>query len=615
MCGIAGWIGNSLPATAREQVRAMTDAMARRGPDSEGLESWPQAVLGHRRLSIFDLSPLGKQPMLTPDGELGIVFNGAIYNFLDLRAELQQAGYRFASQCDTEVLLYGYRHWGFRELIRRCRGMFAIGLWDQREQVFYLVRDRLGVKPLLYARRGDTLAFASTAEALRAGGFAGDLNEEAVLEFLEFGFVSDQRVIYEGLHKVAAGTILEFRRGQLTESSYWDLPRPEAGLKISFNEAVEETERLLLEAVQLRLEADVPVGALLSAGIDSSLVCWAMAQRNARITAYTVSTPGNAADESAEAAATAQRLGIPHEIVSLSGSEPPGLDALTTAFGEPFGCSSALAMLRVSQAVKSRATVLLTGDGGDDVFLGYPFHKHFLMAQRVARSTPAILAEAWPAVRGLMGAGALRRPKHFLDYAMGGVGAVTRVHDGLPYYERLGLLGPRLAGRTIRHRQIPLSLESGRNLVSDFLQYEHRNRFPGEFMTKVDGGTMHYAIEARSPLQDQVLWEFGSRLPVELRLEGGELKAILREITRRRLGEEVANRPKRGFTVPVNDWLGGDWGPGLKGLGKGSRLDRLGWIDGKRMAGALEEARARRRGANQLYYLYVLEHWLAAKGF
>lgn len=593
----------------------MTDAMARRGPDSEGIESWPKAVLGHRRLSIFDLSPLGRQPMLTPDGQLGIVFNGAIYNFLALRAELEQAGYRFVSQCDTEVLLHGYRHWGIRELIRRCRGMFAIGLWDQKEEVLYLVRDRLGVKPLLYAHRGDSIAFASTAEALRAGGFAGELNEEAVLEFLEFGFVSDQRVIYEGLHKLESGRILEFRGGQLSEYSYWDLPHPDESLKISFEEAVGETERLLLEAVQLRLEADVPVGALLSAGIDSSLVCWAMSQLNARITAYTVSTPGNVADESAEAAATARKLGIPHEIVSLTGSEPPGLDVLNTAYGEPFGCSSALAMLRVCQAVKGKATVLLTGDGGDDVFLGYPFHKHFLMAQQVARATPGVLADAWPAVRGMMGSGKLRRPKHFLDYATGGLGAVTRVHDGLPYYERLGLLGPRLAGRSIRHRQIPLSQASARNLVSDFLQYEHRNRFPGEFMTKVDGGAMYHAIEARSPLQDQLLWEFGSKLPVELRLHGGELKSILREITRRRLGPEVANRPKRGFTVPVNEWLGGDWAKGLESLGEGSRLDQLGWIHGKRIGQALTEAKAKGRGANQLWYLYVLENWLRAKGY
>jgi asparagine synthase (glutamine-hydrolysing) len=594
----------------------MTQSMVRRGPDGDGLQQWPGAILGHRRLAIFDLSPLGKQPMLSPDGQTGVVFNGAIYNFLALRGELQQAGYRFKSQSDTEVLLHGYAHWGIDELIRRCRGMFAIGIWDQTKHALYLVRDRLGVKPLLYAEAADGIAFASTAEALRAGGFAGELDEEAVLEFLEFGFVSDQRVIYGGLHKVPAGTIVEFRNGRRTERVYWQLPRPAPDAAIRFEDAVEETEKLLIEAVRLRLQADVPVGALLSSGIDSTLICWAMTQLNAKITAYTVATPGSASDESAAAALTARQLGIPHEIVSLTSGESRGMEALIAAYGEPFGCSSALGMLGVCQSVKGKATVLLTGDGGDDVFLGYPFHKHFLHAERTARMIPETVARRWPALGGWLGNGMLRRPKHFIDYATGGLGAVTRVHDGLPYYERLGLLGPRLVGRTIRQRQIELSPASGRQLLADFLQYEQNNRFAGEFMTKVDGGAMYHSIEARSPLQDQLLWEYAAKLPIYLRLHQGSGKAILREIVRRRVGASVANRPKKGFTVPVNEWLSGDWSEQLRQqLGEGSRLDRLGWIAGKRIDGALAEAHKSGRARNQLWYLLVLEHWLQAKGY
>jgi asparagine synthase (glutamine-hydrolysing) len=613
MCGIAGWIQTNADSA---RVRAMNQALRRRGPDSEGLECWPGGVLGHRRLSIFDLSELGKQPMLSPDGQVGIVFNGAIYNFLELRAELERSGYRFRSQCDTEVLLHGYDHWGIDELIRRCRGMFAIGLWDQKREVLYLVRDRLGVKPLLYSESGGGIVFASTAEALRAGGFAHELDEEAVLEFLEFGFVTDQRCIYSGVHKVPAGTILEFRKGRLSSRAYWTLPRPQRGSAMGFEEAVQETERLLLEAVKLRLEADVPVGALLSAGIDSSLVCWAMSELHANITAYTVQTPGSAADESAMAQDTARKLGIPHEIVALAGKQPPNIDVLIEAYAEPFGCSSALGMLRVCESVKAKATVLLTGDGGDDVFLGYPFHKHFLWAQQIGRCVPRPLARSWPALRNVLGQGPLRRLKHFADYATGGLGAVTRVHDGLPYYERRGMLGPRLAGRTIRHRTIELSPDSGRELLEEFLQYEQNNRFTGEFMTKVDGGAMFHAIEARAPLQDQMLWEFASKLPVELRLHGGTLKAILREITKRRIGADVAFRPKQGFTVPVNEWLSGEWNKELRSLGQAtSRLHQLGWIDAGKADAAIAEARSRGRAPNQLWYLYVLENWLRAKNY
>jgi asparagine synthase (glutamine-hydrolysing) len=611
MCGIAGYVATELPDTANSAVREMMNALARRGPDAEGMASWPSAVLGHRRLSIFDLSDAGRQPMLSEDGKIGIVFNGAIFNFRELRRDLELRGQRFHSESDTEVLVKGYREWGIDALVERLHGMFAFAIWDSRDRTLWLVRDRLGVKPLIYAARDGEIAFASTVRALRQAGFVHEVDSTAVLEFLEFGFVTDDRTIFAGAAKVPAGCIVEWRDGAIRQRSYWTLPEVDEGSRITFEEAVEETERLLVEAVRLRLAADVPVGALLSGGIDSGLVCWAMRKLNADIKAFTVGTPGDPADETAEARETARILGVPHEVVDLSAKEMPSLEDLTSAYGEPFACSSALAMLRVSKAIKPKATVLLTGDGGDDVYLGYPFHRHLWMAQRLARMLPDAASGIWAGVRpAIDGIGVLRRPKHFLDYATGGLGAVTRVHDGLPYYQRLGILGERITASTITQREIPVSSKRARRVLPDCLEYEQRTRFVGEFMTKVDGGTMQYAIEARSPLLDQKLWEFAATLPFSIRLKGGELKAVLRAIARNRIGPEVASRRKRGFTVPVERWLAGRWKKNLEEIYTDSVMEHEGWVRPGGVRAGAELAVQSGYAPKQLWYLLVLEHWM-----
>ena len=593
----------------------MLVSLARRGPDAEGIFSWSSAIFGHRRLSIFDLSDAGRQPMLSDDGQIGIVFNGAIYNFLDLRRELEGHGQRFRSRCDTEVLVRGYQQWGIGALVPKLRGMFAFAIWDQPHRTLSLVRDRLGVKPLIYTTHNGALAFASTIRALHQAGLTGGIDSTAVAEYLEFGWVTDDRTIYQGVHKLPAGTILQWRDGVVTQRRYWTVPQASETSRITFEDAVAETERLLIESVKLRLEADVPVGVLLSGGVDSSLVCWAMARLNANIKAFTVSTPGEHSDEAAAAVETARFLGIPHELVDLSSAQPPSLDELISAYGEPFACSSALGMLRVSRTVKPMATVLLTGDGGDDVYLGYPFHKHFWMTQRLARTLPGFAPALWAAVRPIVDfIPPLRRPKHFLDYATGGLGAVTRVFDGLPYYRQMGLLGERIASATIDQRQIPLSFASARNLLADYLGYEYRMRFVAEFMTKVDGGTMQHAIEARSPFLDHALWEFAASLPFSVRLHKGVLKSVLREIARRRIGPQVACRKKQGFTIPVGNWLAGPWKARLEEeFAGGSILERDGWLRPGAIGAAIRQAAARGQAPNQLWYLLVLERWMKAE--
>jgi asparagine synthase (glutamine-hydrolysing) len=455
------------------------------------------------------------------------------------------------------------------------------------------------------------LAFASTVRALREGGFVEEIDEEAVTEYLEFGFVTDARSIYKGAMKVPAATIVEWSNNSLESREYWRPPAISESNAPTFEEAVEETERLFLNAVEMRLHADVPVGALLSGGVDSSLVCWAIAQLGGDVTAYTIGTPGDPWDETSDAKATAAQLGIHHQVLELNASEPPDISEMVTAYAEPFACASALGMLRVSRAVASEATVLLTGDGGDDVYLGYPEHLHLRMAEKFARAIPGPAARLWSSCReSFPRKGLLKRAASFMDYSTGGLGAVACAHDGLPVYLRHGLLGERLESATVASRNIPWSINSGRHVLSEFLEYDRKTRFVGEYLTKVDGAPMHYALEARSPFLDQSLWEFAAALPFELRLRRGQLKAILRELARRKIGERVARGRKRGFGIPVQRWIAGQWRASVEEMLHESILEREGWIRSRPVLDQLEKASREGWSPNQLWYIFVLESWL-----
>jgi asparagine synthase (glutamine-hydrolysing) len=610
MCGIAGFISRGEPGRESSAVRAMIATLARRGPDGEGLHHWPGVAFGHRRLAIIDLSDAGKQPMLSDDGQIGVVFNGCIYNFEELRRELQAAGWVFRSRCDTEVLLRGYQEWGAREMATRLRGMFAFAVWDQRSRKLTLVRDRLGVKPLVYALSGTDLAFASTISALGAGGVTGEIDAAAVLEYLEFGFVTDARSIFQGIRKLPPATILEWQDGRASEYCYWSLDETDASAPVRFEEAVEQTEEKIVEAVRIRLCADVPIGALLSGGIDSALVCWALARLHANVTAFTVGTNRDASDEGEAARQTAAKLGIPHELVPWQEVGAPALEELLDAFSEPFACQSALGVLHLARAIKPKATVLLTGDGGDDVFLGYTFFYNVWRAQRIALRLPHWAPHAWRAIRPLAAFAAGRRAGNFGDYVVGGLGAYNRVRQGLPYFEERDMLGERLREIRLEQREIPASFPRARGLLNDVFAYHRKTHFLSEFMPKVDGGTMYWGLEARAPFLDHPLWEYAASLPPEVRFHGGSLKAVLREIVARRIGPTVAARGKQGFTIPVEKWLqtdGRDW---LDVLRSGTHLESEGWIRHGSLASEIDRFGKAAAHPLPLWYLLVLEKWL-----
>jgi asparagine synthase (glutamine-hydrolysing) len=610
MCGIAGVVGLTERETARRNVKKMTDALARRGPDSGGIESWHGAVLGHRRLAIFDLSQAGSQPMLSADRLVGIVFNGAVYNYRELRKELMAHGCVFVSNTDTEVLIHGYREWGIDRLVSRLRGMFAFGLWDERNHRLYLVRDRLGVKPLVFVLSNGTIAFASTVRALRLAGYVSDLNESAVLEFLARGYISEDHSVYRGAHKVPPGSIVEWAEGVLKTRRYW-LPPSVAESPPSFSEAVEQTEHLLLQAVELRLHADVPVGALLSGGVDSSLVCWALAKLGSDVTAYTIGTPGDPWDETADAVRTAKALGIRHSVLQMSPQDSPGAGELVSAFAEPFASPSALGMLRVSRAVAPSAKVLLTGDGGDDVFLGYPRHRHLWVAGQLSQVLPQVVQKYWLTTRkAFPRIGPLRRAAALFDYAAGDLRAFGGDYNGLSGDGPRDLLGDRLLSAGHNQSYVALARNNGRGILAGYLEYEHRTQFVSEYLTKVDGATMHFGLEARSPFLDQFIWEYACSLPVSLRLHRGRLKAILRELARRRIGPAVAKRSKTGFRIPVQRWIVKHWRPEVEATLRDSLLDREGWIRRASGLAHLESAVHKGRAPDMLWHIFVLESWV-----
>ena len=601
MCGIAGFwdVRRHLDAgDGAAAVDAMTRAIRHRGPDDSG--TWCDADaglwLGHRRLSVIDLSPEGRQPMLSASGRYVIVFNGEVYNHGRLRPELEAAGARFRGHSDTEVMLAAIEQWGLEGAVRKFIGMFAFALWDRGTRTLALVRDRLGIKPLYYGRAGSMFAFGSELKAIAAlPGFDGRIDRGALCLLLRHNYIPQPCSIYEGIFKLPPGAILRMDAADVANAAavaalpqrvhrYWSIADTAAGGRDALPdaEAVDELDRLLRDAIALRMEADVPLGAFLSGGVDSSTVVALMQAQSARpVRTFSIGFHEQDHDEAKFAKEVAAHLGTDHNELYITAQD--ALDVipmLPTMFDEPFSDSSQIPTYLVSKLARSQVTVSLSGDGGDELFAGY---SRYAWAMRVGRWLNAV-----PGPLRARFAGSLRARPGLYEALFRGA------NRGLPARLRIrnpgtktGLLGRMLQAPTVdaryqllvshwfepesvvlRSAEPPIELSDfahwpdvrdpvERMMYSDLIGY-----LPDDILVKVDRASMAVSLEARVPLLDHRVVEQAWRTPLKQKLRDGQAKWLLRQVLYRYVPRGLIDRPKKGFSVPIDRWLRGplrDW--------------------------------------------------------
>jgi asparagine synthase (glutamine-hydrolysing) len=559
MCGIAGVVtlGNQGGPTSSALPRRMASLLRHRGPDDEGVWESPTrlAALSHRRLAIVDLSPLGRNPMLWDGGRLAITYNGEIYNFHELRQELERLGYRFRSQTDTEVVLAAYDQWGV-ECLDRFAGMFAFGLWDESRHRLWLVRDRLGKKPLYFAEHHGTLTFASELKALLADdGFSREIDPEALRMYLRYGYIPAPYTIYKGARKLEPAHYLLCEGGSVSNTRYWDpLQNAQALDGITESEAENRLETLLTTAVRQRRIADVPLGAFLSGGIDSSLVVALMTeQSSAPVQTHTVRFENPSYNEADHAAAVARHLGTDHHERTCGSREMLAIvDDIPDIYDEPFADSSAIPTYLVSSAARTGVTVALSGDGGDELFFGYPRYRYYADTQWVlglpepTRRVAAGIAGRFSARRVRRIADVLRnesRDRYSRFIAWHSNEAIERMSGRQP------MDAPLYRDMFERSRHVPSALRPG---LLDVVSY-----LPDDILAKVDRASMAVSLEVRCPLLDHRVVEFALGLPVQLKRRGRVTKRLLRKLLYKRVPAALVERPKMGFGVPLADWFRG----------------------------------------------------------
>lgn len=603
MCGIAGFIdlkGQASGGALESDARAMAASMVHRGPDSDGIWRDDEAgvAFAFRRLAIIDVTEAGSQPMVSAGGRFVIVYNGEAYNFPVLRRELEATGIIFRGDSDTEVLLEGFALWGVPATVKRMVGMFAFALWDRAERRLWLGRDRLGIKPLYYGLVDGLFLFGSELKALRAkSGWRPVLDRDALASYARFNYVPAPRTIYRGIRKLEAGTLLSFRAGGEPEiTRYWDLAEIAARPKrdISDEEAIAEAEALLREAVSMRMVADVPLGALLSGGVDSASVVALMQQASDRpVKTFTIGFDESGFDESAHASAVAKHLGTDHTEVMLSPDRARDLvPRLADWYDEPFADSSALPTRLVSQVAQRHVTVALSGDGGDEVFLGYNRYRSAASAWRRSRALPGPLRKlaagamqsvptgAWDAMAGLLPAS--RRPGLAGD-KMHKLAGLLRADDADAAYRGLVSHWTDPDALVTGGREQPSAVWDAAAAIPDFTErmafLDSMTYLPDDILHKVDRASMSVSLEARVPLLDHRLVEFAWSLPPHMRLRDGQGKWLLRQVLYRHVPRDIIDRPKAGFAVPVGAWLRGPLRDWAEDLLDERRLREEGWFD------------------------------------
>lgn len=611
MCGIAGVWSSRAEDIAPLVLTGMTDAVAHRGPDDSGLWVDEEAgiALGHRRLSILDLSPAGHQPMASESGRFVLVFNGEIYNHMDLRADIEKQGVVFAwrGHSDTETLLASVEVWGLETTLKRCVGMFAIALWDRQDRCLILARDRMGEKPLYYGWNGRCFFFASDLAAMRAHpAFRGDINRNALALLMRHNYIPAPHSIYLGIEKLVPGTFACIRHGDrdVRPKPYWSVAEAVAhGLEHPFEgspaEAVDRLEVLLKDAVARQMIADVPLGAFLSGGIDSSTVVALMQAQSTRpIKTFSIGFHESVYNEASHAKAVAQHLGTDHTEWYVTPQD--ALDVipkLPQIYSEPFSDSSQIPTYLVSSLARRHVTVSLSGDAGDELFGGYDRYAstaaYWASMNRVPRAARRIMAQAitslsaaqWNRLaRPLMALLPARYSKRDVG-SLAWKGADTLLVDRLePVYQRvvshwaqplelvLGAAEP--ATMLTRGGGLPECAPIHRMMALDQVSY-----LPDDILCKVDRAAMAVSLESRVPLLDHRVIEFAWQLPLSYGMRGGVAKWPLREVLARHVPRQLTDRPKMGFGIPIDGWLRGPLRDWAESLLDASRLRQEGFFD------------------------------------
>ncbi|MBV8380870.1 MAG: amidotransferase 1, exosortase A system-associated [Paucibacter sp.] len=593
MCGISGLFDTQGQRDySRELLQRINDIQSHRGPDEAGLHLEPGLGLGHRRLSVIDLAA-GQQPMGNEDDSVLVVFNGEIYNFRELTAELKALGHQFKTHSDTEVIVHAWESWG-EACVQRFRGMFAFGLWDRRQQTLFLARDRMGVKPMHYALLPDgSLVFGSELKVITAHpAFRRQIDPLAVEEYMAFGYVPDPRCIYSSVHKLPAAHTLTIRRGQPLQQPkpYWDV---EFSLNNHIRPADAEAELLqrLSEAVRLRLVADVPLGAFLSGGVDSSAVVAAMAELSRQpVKTCAIGFDDPAFNESAFAQLVADRYQTDHRLEMVSSDDFDLIDTLAFHYDEPFADSSAIPTYRVCQAARRHVTVALSGDGGDESLGGYRRYRLHCMEEALRAKMPQRLRKA---VFGPLGAiypkadiapRFLRAKTTFQALAMSSAEAYAHSMSVLRQDERERLYTPGFKHALAGYRASDVfkahALKSQTDDPLALIQYiDYKTWLVGDINTKVDRASMAHSLEVREPLMDHELVQWLATLPSQLKIQGHEGKYIFKKALAPKLPRDILYRPKMGFSVPLAKWLRGPLASRVQAALNGSRLSDTGYFD------------------------------------
>ena len=571
MCGITGIIDTRAARDiARPTLHRMNESQLHRGPDEGSLHIEPGVGLGHRRLSIIDVAT-GQQPLFNEDNSVVIVFNGEVYNYQELIPELQALGHRFHTKSDTEVIVHAWESWG-EACVQRFRGMFAFALWDRNRQTFFMARDRLGVKPMHYAVLDDgMLLFGSELKSLlQHGGLRRDIDPHAIEEYFALGYVADPRTIYRQAKKLAPGHTLSIRRGQpIPEPKrYWDV-RFTLDNPISLDDACNEMNQRLQESVRLRMIAEVPLGAFLSGGVDSSAVVAAMAGLSADpVNTCSISFADPQFNESAFAQMVADRYHTNHHVEQVDSDDFDLIDTLAHLYDEPYADSSAIPTYRVCQLARKHVTVALSGDGGDETFGGYRRYRMHMLEERMRASVPASIRQPLFGLLGRVYPKAdwaprmLRAKTTFQGMARSSVEAYFHSMSVIREPLRSQLYTPHFKSMLGGYSALDVFNKHAANAGTDdplaLIQYIDTHTYlVGDINTKVDRASMAHSLEVREPLMDHKLVEWAATLPSAFKLQGSNGKMFFKKALEAKLPDDVLYRPKMGFAVPLARWFRG----------------------------------------------------------